>query len=263
MMEFNGINWLSIKSQINSFGKNPPINYVVIDNFFEDSFAKLLADEFPDYDSEIWHSYNNPLEVKKACNNWNVFPKNTYSIFNYLNSQVWLNFLSFEILDSRKLYADSGLNGGGWHIHKAGGKLNPHLDYSLHPKLGLQRKLNIIIYINPNWKEEWGGALGFWGNETSDKPGKLISSVCSKFNRAVIFDTTQNSWHGLPEPLTCPPNEARKSLAAYFLCDAPANVDKRGKALFAPTKEQEKDREILHLIEKRFDIESAASVYKK
>lgn len=262
-MVFNGINWPSVKSQIRDYGKKPPFDHVVIDNFFENNFANILADEFPDYDSDIWHGYNNALEIKKVCNSWNLFPPNTYTTFSYFNSPEWLNFLSFYILNGKNLYGDSGLNGGGWHIHKTGGKLNTHLDYSLHPKLGMQRKLNIIIYMNPDWKREWGGSLGFWGNESDEKPGELKVSVWSKFNRAVIFDTTQNSWHGLPEPLACPHNQARKSLAAYFLCDAPINVDKRGKALFAPTKEQENDSEILELIKKRSDIQSAASVYKK
>lgn len=260
-MNFNGINWDSVESQIDNFGNKPPFDYVVIDDFFKKEFAETLSNEFPSYDSETWHGYDNAIEVKKVCNNWNLFPKNTYSTFSYFNSEEWLKYLSLKLTDGKSLFADSGLNGGGWHIHKRGGKLNTHLDYSLHPKLGLQRKLNIIIYMNPNWKEEWGGALGLWGNESIEKPGDLVVSVWNKFNRAVIFDTTQNSWHGLPEPLLCPASEARQSLAAYFLCEASEGIDARGKALFAPTKEQEKDAEILELIKKRSSIESAASVY--
>lgn len=262
-MSFSAINWDSVEKQIGDYGSKPPFDYVVIDEFFNNEFALALTKEFPSLESEVWHGYDNPIEIKNACNNWNVFPQRTYSTFSYFNSQDWLDFLSNRILRGKKLYADSGLNGGGWHTHRKGGKLNTHLDYSLHPKLGLQRKLNIIIYMNPNWQEEWGGALGFWGNESAEKPGELIASVWSKFNRAVIFDTTQNSWHGLPEPLQCPDNEARQSLAAYFLCDAPEGVDERGKALFAPTKEQESDDEILDLINKRSNLQSAASVYKK
>lgn len=262
-MHFDGLNWESIEKQITGFGKKPPFDYVVIDDFFTKDFAKKLSNEFPAYESKIWQGYDNPIEVKKLCNNWNLFPADTYSAFIYFNSQEWLNYLSSKLTGGRKLFSDSGLSGGGWHTHRRGGKLNTHLDYSLHPKLGLQRKLNIIIYMNPNWKKEWGGALGLWGNESAEKPGDLIASVWNKFNRAVIFDTTQNSWHGLPEPLVCPADEARQSLAAYFLCEAPEGVDKRGKALFAPTKEQENDTEILELIKKRSNVETSASVYEK
>ena len=263
MIKFNGINWNSFDHQINEFGKKPPFDYVVIDNFLKDDFAQKLAKEFPAFESEFWHRYDNPIEVKKISNNWNLFPPITYSFFSYLNSQSWLNLLSSKILNDRNLFADNGLHGGGWHIHKKGGKLNTHLDNSLHPKLGLQRKLNIIIYLNPNWKKDWGGALGLWGNESAEKPGDLVASIWSKFNRAIIFDTSQNSWHGLPEPLKCPTNETRQSIAAYFFCDPPEGVDIRSKALFAPTKEQKNDKDILDLIKKRSNIDTAGSVYLK
>lgn len=247
---------------LQTYGRSGPFDHCVIDGFFKPAVANGLEAEFPDFDSEIWHEYHNPIEIKKVSNIWNHFPPLTYSVFNALNSREFLSILSAEILGGRRLYADSGLNGGGWHIHKRGGKLNTHLDYSLHPKLGLQRKLNIIVYLNSNWRDEWGGSLGFWGNDSAEKPGALVKSVSPRFDRAVIFDTTQNSWHGLPDPLTCPEHECRKSLAAYFLCEAPANIDHRGKALFAPTKEQEGDADILELIEKRSDVSAAASVYK-
>ena len=262
-MVFDGINWNSVNAQIGNYGQNPPFDHVIIDDFFDLEFAKTLSLEFPDFEADIWHGYNNPIEIKKVCNNWNVFPPNTYRIFSYFNSPEWLSFLGEKLLNGVQLYPDNGLNGGGWHIHRKGGKLNTHLDYSLHPKLGLQRKLNIIIYMNPKWQEVWGGSLGLWGNESSERPGELITSVWSKFNRAVIFDTTQNSWHGLPEPLACPDEEARKSIAAYFLCEPLNDIDTRGKALFAPTKDQEHDSEILDLIKKRSNVESASSVYKK
>ena len=189
------------------------------------------------------------------------FPEISYRAISFLNSDNFTNYLSTTIFGGKRLYSDPGLNGGGWHIHKKGGKLNTHLDYSLHPKLKLQRKFNIIIYMNPNWKEDWGGALGFWGNESPDKPGELVASIGSKFNRAVIFDTTQNSWHGLPDPLSCPDNEARKSIAVYYLCDPSKDADPRGKVLFSPTKAQEGNEEILDLIEKRSQVDQSSSVY--
>ncbi|QHQ36923.1 2OG-Fe(II) oxygenase [Algicella marina] len=253
----------NFKACLKSYGAEGPFDHCVIDNFFKPEVAAALEAEFPGFDDEVWHQYDNPIEIKKVSNIWNTFPPLTYNTFNVLNSPEFLQLLSDNALGGMKLYADNGLNGGGWHMHKKGGKLNTHLDYSLHPKLGLQRKLNIIIYMNSNWQEDWGGSLGLWGNETDEKPGDLEKSVPAIFNRAVIFDTTQNSWHGLPEPLTCPDDETRRSLAAYFLCDAPEGVDERGKALFAPTKEQEGDTEILDLIKKRSNVQTAASVYGK
>jgi len=245
-----------------SFGKNGPFDHSIIDDFFLDDVAAGIEAEFPTFDDSVWHQYDNAIEVKKVCNNWNCFPPLTYSVFTMLNSAEFMALLTDKILDGRALYSDAGLNGGGWHIHKQGGKLNTHLDYSLHPKLGLQRKLNIIVYMNSHWQDEWGGHLGLWGNESSSEPGQLARSVAPKFNRAVIFDTTQNSWHGLPDPLKCPEDQFRKSLAVYYLCEPPADMDQRGKALFAPTAEQKSDQSVLDLIRKRADVKTAADVYK-
>jgi Rps23 Pro-64 3,4-dihydroxylase Tpa1-like proline 4-hydroxylase len=152
----------------------------------------------------------------------------------------------------QSLYPDIGLHGAGWHIHGTGGKLNVHLDYSLHPKLNLQRKLNLILYLTEDWDSSWGGGLELWSHdEQTNKPKKCEKVIDNVFNRAVIFDTTQNSWHGFPEPITCPEGTYRKSIAFYYLTDPPENVDKRKRALYAPYKEQETNVEILELIKKR------------
>jgi len=222
-----------------------------------------LEQEFPDFDDILWHEYRNAIEIKKVCNNWNVFPKLTYQVFSYLNSDAFVNTLSEILFDEKILYSDIGLNGGGWHIHKRGGRLNTHLDYSLHPKLGLQRKLNIIIYLNSKWQKAWGGSLGLWGNESSESPGDLVNEIEPVFNRATILDTTCNSWHGLSKPLMCPEGEFRKSLAIYYLTEPPANVDEREKALFAPTEAQKGDKEVLELIKERSNIATASNVYTK
>jgi Rps23 Pro-64 3,4-dihydroxylase Tpa1-like proline 4-hydroxylase len=256
------INEKTVLKALSTYGREGPFDHCVIDNFFKKKIAVQLESEFPDFDSDKWHEYNNAIEVKRVCNNWNVFPPTTYQVFNYLNSNEFLKILRSVIFQNKELYPDVGLNGGGWHIHKQGGKLNTHLDYSLHPKLGLQRKLNIIIYLNSNWKKEWDGNLGLWSNKSNKKPGKLVKQIEPKFNRAVLFDTTQNSWHGLPNPLKCPKTEFRKSLAVYYLCEPPEKVNKRGKALFAPTDQQANDKSVIDLIKKRSDVKTASSSYK-
>jgi len=256
------INLKNLNTSLNNFSKEGPYDHCIIDNFFETEIAKKLENEFPNYDSDIWQKYNNAIEVKKLNNIWNYFPKTTYQVLNYLNSDEFVSILKKKIFKKNKLHSDMGLNGGGWHIHKRGGKLNTHLDYSLHPKLGLQRKFNLIIYLNSNWSENWGGSLGFWGNKSPIKPGKLIKSIVPKFNRAILFDTTQNSWHGLPDPIKCPKNEYRKSLAVYYLCKPNEKVRKRGKALFAPTESQKDDKEILELIKMRSSIKTAHKVFE-
>lgn len=245
------------------FSSGEPFPHIVVDNFFEKDVARQLEAEFPSFDDSIWHEYGNALEEKKVCNSWNVFPPLTYRVFAYLNSFDFTNLLSRSLLEGTKLLPDFGLNGGGWHMHGRGGKLNTHLDYSLHPKLKLQRKINIIVYLNSNWQANWGGSLGLWGNESDVEPGSLVKEVEAHFNRAVIFDTTCNSWHGLPDPIECPENEYRKSLAIYYLVEPQKTASPRGKALFAPTEEQKDDEAILELIKRRSSVETASSVYSK
>ena len=257
------INLSAIEAASKGWIERAPFPHLIVDNFFEEDVARRLESEFPEFEDSIWHEYGNAIEVKKVCNNWNAFPESTYKVFSHLNSPQFVDFLSKVLFGALKLFSDPGLNGGGWHIHARGGKLNTHLDYSLHPKLGMQRKLNIIVYLNSDWREEWGGNLGFWGNKDSAAPGGLVKEVVPKFNRAVIFDTTKNSWHGLPNPLECPPSQCRKSLAVYYLVSAESNVDPRAKALFAPAADQANDAEVLDLIKKRASVEMASEVYKK
>jgi hypothetical protein len=255
------INFEALEAAVADFGRAKPFHHAVVDGFFLPKVAADLEKEFPSFDYPIWHQYNNAIEIKKVCNNWNVFPPLTYAVFSYLNSPEFVEKIS-ALLKIDELYSDPGLNGGGWHIHKQGGKLNAHLDYSLHPKLGQQRKLNIIIYLNSAWRPGWGGQLGMWEHDAEAmQPGKLVKTIEPLFNRAVLFDTTQNSWHGLPTPLTCPEGEARRSLAVYYLVPAPADIDRRGKALFAPTEEQANDKAVADLIAARASVANASSVY--
>lgn len=239
-----------------------PFPHVVIDQFFEPSFARELAAEFPAFESEAWHHYANPLEIKRTCNNWNAFGPSTYRAFSWLNSPAFVELLRLSIGLDAPLYADPGLHGGGLHAHAAGGKLNTHLDYSRHPKTGLERRLNLLVYLNEDWQDEWGGQLGLWEqNPVQPGPGALVKSITPKFNRAVIFQTT-NAWHGLPEPIQCPPGQVRKSLAVYYLAEPSVSCDTRTRALFAPAPEQQGDAEVLSLIERRASEEGAAAAWR-
>jgi Rps23 Pro-64 3,4-dihydroxylase Tpa1-like proline 4-hydroxylase len=251
----------TLRSHFENFETQRPFSYAVIDNFFPADLANQLSSEFPDFNDPVWHEYKNQIEIKKVSNNWNTFPKATYEVFSYLNSAPFLDML-MDVTGIPALYPDNGLNGGGWHIHANGGKLNPHLDYSMHPKLPYQRKINIIVYLQTQWQSDWGGHLGLYEHDAStNKPGRLVHEIEPLFNRAVFFDTTQNSWHGLCREVATPNGICRKSMAIYYLTTPPKGVDPRGKALFAPTDDQESNQEVLDLIKKRADINQASSVY--
>lgn len=239
-----------------------PFDHIVIDNFLNNKTLEGIVDEFPDFSSSDFLEYRNALEKKKTLNAWYLMPKTTYCLFQYLNSTPFVDRLS-EFF-GRPLFADSGLHGGGWHVHADGGNLNPHLDYSIHPKLGLQRLVNIIIYVSPDIRECHGGHLGFWRhNDKENCPGALEKEVAPLFNRAVIFNTSQNSWHGMSRPLTLPKTVFRQSLAIYYLCEPMTTAGTNDRALFAPRQDQLGDQEIKDLIKARTSSATSATVYRK
>jgi hypothetical protein len=255
------INNTALVKGLSAFWPQSPFPHATINDFFDQEIAVALENEFPAYDSEDWFVYQNPVEIKKAQNNWNIFPPTTYQVLAYLTSPQFTNNLSEQL--GITLFADPGLHGGGWHIHGDGGLLNPHLDYSIHPKYGLQRRINLIIYLSKNLKEIHGGHLGLWSHDVeANQPGDLITEIAPKFNRAALFDTTQNSWHGLSRHLKCQGDPVlRKSLAVYYLSRPDLSAPNRPRALYAPTNEQRYDTRIQSFMQERADIQTPQDLY--
>lgn len=223
--------------------------------------AEKLEAEFMDYYNPKWFYYKNAIEDKKALNDWNQFPITTYKVFCELMSPEFVKILEEGM--GVKIYVDHGLHGGGWHMHGTGGNLNPHLDYSIHPKMSKLRKLNIIMYLSKELQSNHGGHLGLYDHNANENiPGELVHEIEPKFNRAAMFDTTQNSWHGMSRPLTQPKGIYRKSLAIYYLTDSTDGVDSRERALFAAREEQKGDNEITELIKIRSDSKLYHKAYK-
>lgn len=251
------IDWAGLRGE---FADAQPFSHVVIDDFFEHDVAEALERDIPAFDDASWMEYRNPIEEKRALNHWDRFPPATYRAFAYLNNEFLAGLRALTGIED--LRADAGLHGGGWHLHARGGKLNVHLDYSLHPKLQLERRLNLIVYLSSGWEPAWGGALGLWTHEADNTgPKELVKAVDCIFNRAVIFDTT-HAWHGLPDPISCPEGVYRKSIATYYLTPARENASTRGKALFAPHGEQARDESVRELIRQRSAVDTAPKTYR-
>lgn len=117
------------------------------------------------------------------------------------------------------MITDPYFEGGGLHEIDSGGKLDIHTDFNLYERLNLVRKINLLIYLNENWKPEYGGDLEFWNDS-----GKCVS-IAPLLNRCVIFDTDKNSLHGHPEPLQCPPDRSRRSIAIYYYVSPVGRLD--------------------------------------
>jgi hypothetical protein len=255
------INIDNVVKALAGFKAAAPFDHCVVDNIFDLDFANAVSEEFPDFESPKWHCYKNAIEDKKTLNVWNEFGPQTYKAFCLLNGEEITEALSKAV--GKQLYPDPGLHGGGWHIHGIGGNLNPHLDYSIHPKFGKQRKINIIIYLSDNLDPaQHGGHLGLWSEDPkTQQPAQMVTEVEPVFNRAVIFDTTQQSWHGMSRPFTPTDGVYRKSLAMYYMCEPDATADPRGRALFAPRTEQLGDSSVLDLIKRRSGVSTSAQVY--
>jgi hypothetical protein len=254
------IDWDAVKHE---FRSGEPFHHVAIDNFFLPDVAEKISNEFPDFNDATLGQYDNTFGLKKVKNHWDDFPKYTYQAFTFLGRDYFVSKMKY-LLEEPELWLDHGLNGGGWHMHGTGGALNVHLDYNIHPKLGEQRKLNIVIYMAKDWDPAWGGGLELWSyKEDTKRPKEHIKTVDNIYNRAVLFDTTQYSWHGFQKYLTCPPDRLRKSLAAYYVRPAPEDAEPRGKALFVAREDQKNDPHFEELVKRRASVDTASEFYKK
>ena len=214
-------NWQLYKERFDRF--------IIIDDFFNTDTIDELVSKFPDpNDSKsLWFEYNNPLEKKFALDDIRKMPDIYAKVIHTLNSESFCKMIE-ELSGIKKLYSDPYLHGGGLHCSKKHGKLDLHVDYSIHPKLFLERRLNMIIYLTPEWKYEWNGQLEFWNKDLTVCENKILP----KLNRAVIFLTNDESVHGFPHPLECPENTSRNSLALYYISDLREETNERYRAKF-------------------------------
>jgi Rps23 Pro-64 3,4-dihydroxylase Tpa1-like proline 4-hydroxylase len=189
-----------------------PFPHIQLQPFLDPNAAQVIAAEFPGSHSAEWTRYKHANENKLGLNRRVLFPQSIGQVVDELNSPPFVAWLT-ELTGITNLIADSSLDGGGLHQVERGGFLNVHTDFSVHHyRPDWQRRVNLILYLTPQWREEWGGALEFW--DTSMK--QRVSRYLPRFNHAVIFNTDDRSFHGFPEPICCPDHVSRRSLALYY-----------------------------------------------
>ena len=187
-----------------------PFPHVVIDDFLDPEILRGVLAGFPssedkryfDRDQERLKFHFSPQEVQSGL---------IRNLFAELNSEAFIGFLE-ELTGIDGLIADPYFEGGGLHETKRGGHLGVHADFNAHPKLKLERKLNLLIYLNDDWNDEYGGQLELWDREMK----ACAVRVKPVFGRAVIFSTALDSFHGHPDALNCPPERSRRSIATYY-----------------------------------------------
>lgn len=194
------------------FRSAEPFPHVTLDGFLEESFAQRLTSEFPPF--ERGQSGN---ELGRAGGK-SVIPRiaelgGAYAQFDTLMQSAEFRSSIGAVTGFPQLLYDPDYAGGGTHENRNGQELDLHIDFNYHPRTGWHRRLNLILYLNQDWDESWGGSL-----ELAKDPWNLESgfvSVTPEWNRAVLFETSERSWHGF-QAVAAPDDRSRKSIAVYF-----------------------------------------------
>jgi hypothetical protein len=188
-----------------------PFPHVVIDNFLPQDTLRAVLSEFPAPGQIDWINFSNYTEKKLATQaETQIGPRTRFLLYQF-NSSVFIKFLE-RLTAIEGLLPDPHFWGGGLHQIERGGFLKIHADFTRHPVLPLDRRLNVLLYLNEDWREAYGGHLELWDKDLTE----CVVRVLPVFNRCVIFNTAARSYHGHPDPVTCPPGMTRKSLALYY-----------------------------------------------
>lgn len=187
-----------------------PFPHIAIDDLLDADLLRSIADNYPvlegknffDRDQERFKFQFNPEEVRFGA---------TRNLLSELNSQSFLGFLE-EMTGIEGLISDPYFMGGGLHLTRRGGHLGVHADFNIHGIMNVERRLNLLIYLNDGWQNEYAGDLELWDKSMET----CVRSVSPILGRAVVFNTSLDSYHGQPKPLTCPEGRDRRSIATYY-----------------------------------------------
>jgi len=222
-----------------------PFRYWIVDDFLPQQAADSLYFNFPEPDDD-WYRYENHFEVKRATDRWDKIPIEHWMVLAGMNTCAFTAPLE-KITGISGIIPDPYFRGGGLHWIKETGKLDIHADFNVHKHLNLDRRLNVLLYLNKGYQKEWGGELELWDKEMKT----CVKRIEPIFNRLVIFETTDFSFHGHPDPWrgTSP----RRSMAWYFYTNGRPDHEKSAphSTKFQKRPNEETNLEIEALREKR------------
>ena len=200
------------------FNSALPFRHVVIDDFFDPEFCQSLLDLFPSFNPKHARDENGNIGRKATFDDIRKLGPAYITLDTVIQSPEFLQWLGL-LTGIDSLRYDPDYFGGGTHENRHGQDLDPHVDFNKHPLTGQHRRLNLIVYLNHEWHEEWGGSLELHEDPRLEPSQNQIKTVTPLFNRCVIFETTFWSWHGF-ECLKLPQGDnderSRKSVALYF-----------------------------------------------
>lgn len=202
----------------NRYDRAKPFRHLVLDHFLGEEFCRALLDTFPPFEERKATNEDGKVGAKCVHENLAELDRPYRQLDQLIQTPDFLEWLG-KLTGIPDLLYDPLYFGGGTHENRHGQDLDPHVDFNKHPETGWHRRLNLIVYLNPEWHEDWGGAIEFHSDPRLPPEENEITNVQPKFNRAVLFETTHWSWHGfervnLPEGDSDP--RSRKSVALYF-----------------------------------------------
>ncbi len=192
-----------------------PYPHISFENFLEPWAAEKATVAFPEVKDSGWIHYMHVNEKKHGLNKFDLIPDFLQEVIKTLNSEQFVTTLS-ELTGIPNLKPDPSLEGGGLHQSQRGGYLNIHADFTVHPhKRNWRRRVNVLVYLNPDWLPEYRGDLELWSRDMK----QCVQKISPVHNRCVIFNTDEDSYHGLPDPIMCPEEMTRKSIALYYFTE--------------------------------------------
>lgn len=187
-----------------------PFPHVVLDDFVDPQVLRDMMPEWPAAGQRI--AYDRPQErLKYEWQPHQITTPKLRAFLGELNAEPMLRFLE-KMTGIPKLIADPYYIGGGLHETRPGGHLSVHSDFNIHMGMNTVRRLNLLIYLNDDWDDSWGGHLELWTDDMKERRHK----VAPVMGRAVVFNTDLDSFHGVPDKIACPEGRARRSLALYY-----------------------------------------------
>lgn len=207
-----------------------PYHHICIDNFLPEQVLRRVQDDLKslqqDEDSE---TFQRAQENLKTQYNPERLPSYSRALFHTFNSRPFILFLE-EMTGIKGLIPDPYYIGAGIHRVGNGGHLDIHADFNLHKQMGVERRLNVLIYLNDDWQAEWGGSFEIWENDMSAK----VKGFAPIFNRMCCFSTGSNTFHGNPEVVNHPNGEPRQSIALYYYTATWDPTRKEHSTIFKP-----------------------------
>jgi Rps23 Pro-64 3,4-dihydroxylase Tpa1-like proline 4-hydroxylase len=200
----------------NSFERAKPFKHLCIDNFLNPEIADALFEEFPKFEKQYALNEHGKVGGKAVRTDLGALGAAYKELETFIHSKEFLDYMS-NMLGIPGLLSDPTMYGGGTHENLHGQELDPHVDFNYNYERSLHRRVNLLIYLNRDWSPDWGGAIELHSNPRDQESNSVIHFDCV-FNRCVIFETNEHSWHGFRR-INLPPDKrhlSRKCISIYL-----------------------------------------------